>query len=164
MQIYSKGYVLLPGNGVEEIWRHMMSAKKKDTKGEAKGPQGKGKVNGQPRPTEKPRPKGYGKKFTGDFGDQTPIRARGSHPRILALKTYGGLREFLKKEFGQGKSFDAIGKELQVSGSRISEFTNILGIERKGKGKGDSGIVIDRPTTGPDGEFKMEAPRKGKIQ
>lgn len=109
---------------------------------------------------------GYGKKFTGDFGNGTPIRARGSHPKILALKTYGGLREFLKKEFGQGKSFEAVGKELQVSGSRVSEFVNILGIERKGKGKGDLGICVDRPTIGPDGEFKMEAPRekKGKIQ
>jgi hypothetical protein len=149
--------VLFPGNGVEEIWRHMMSTKKKDTKGEAKGSQGKGK-NGQPRP------KGYGKKFKGDFGDSTPIRARAGHPKIAALKTYGGLREFLKKEFAQGKSFEAVGKELQVSGSRISEFVNILGIERKKKGKGDLGIVIDRPTISPDGEFKMEAPRKGKIQ
>jgi hypothetical protein len=135
----------------------MMSTKKKDTKGEAKGPQGKGK-NGQPRP------KGYGKKFKGDFADATPIRARAGHSKIAALKTYGGLREFLKKELGQGKSFEAVGKELQVSGSRISEFVNILGIERKGKGKRDLGIVIDRPTIGPDGEFKMEAPRKGKIQ
>ena len=107
---------------------------------------------------------GYGKKFTGDFGNGTPIRARGSHPKILALKTYGGLREFLKKEFGQGKSFDAVGRELQVSGSRISEFVNILGIERKRKGKGDLGICVDRPTIGPDGEFKMEAPREPKAK
>ena len=107
---------------------------------------------------------GYGKKFTGDFGNGTPIRARGSHPKILALKTYGGLREFLKKEFGQGKSFDAVGRELQVSGSRISEFVNILGIERNRKGKGDLGICVDRPTIGPDGEFKMEAPREPKAK
>ena len=107
---------------------------------------------------------GYGKKFKGDFSDTTPIRARGSHPKIAALKTYGGLREFLKKEFGQGKSFEAVGKELQVSGSRVSEFVNILGIERHKKGTGD--ICIDRPTIGPDGEFKMEAPRepKGKTK
>lgn len=55
-----------------------------------------------------------------------------------------------------------MGKDLQVSSSRVSEFVNILGIERKGKGKGDLGIVIDRPTIGPDGEFKMEAPREAK--
>jgi len=140
-----------------------MSTKKQSTKGGPAAAQGKGK-NGQPRPVEKPRPKGYGKKFTGDFGDSTPIRARGSHPKILALKTYGRLREFIAGALGQGKSFDAIGKELQVSGSRISEFVNILGIERKKKGKSDLGIVIDRPTIGPDGEFKMEAPRKGKVQ
>lgn len=32
--------------------------------------------------------------------------------------------------------------------------------------KGDLGICVDRPTIGPDGELKMEAPRekKGKIQ
>ena len=96
------------------------------------------------------------------FADATPIRARAGHPKIAALKTYGGLREFLKKELGQGKSFEAVGKELQVSGSRISEFVNILGIERKGKGKGDLGICVDRPTIGPDGEFKMEAPREPK--
>jgi hypothetical protein len=88
------------------------------------------------------------------------IRARAGHPKIAALKTYGGLRDFLKKELGQGKSFEAVGKELQVSGSRISEFVNILGIERKGKGKPD--ICVDRPTIGPDGEFKMEAPREKK--
>ncbi len=83
---------------------------------------------------------------------------------INGQKTYGRLREFITNSLGQGKSFDAVGKELQVSGSRISEFVNILGIERKGKGKSDLGIVIDRPSIGPDGEFKMEAPRKGKVQ
>ena len=103
---------------------------------------------------------GYGKKFKGDFADSTPIRARAGHPKIAALKTYGGLREFLKKELGQGKSFEAVGKELQVSGSRISEFVNILGIEKHKKGKPD--ICVDRPTIGPDGEFKMEAPREKK--
>ena len=127
-----------------------MSTKKKSTKGGQTAAQGKGKATG------------YGKKFKGDFGDSTPIRARAGHPKIAALKTYGGLREFLKKELGQGKSFEAVGKELQVSGSRISEFVNILGIERKGKGKSDLGICIDRPTIGPDGEFKMEAPREKK--
>ena len=122
---------------------------------------GKGK-NGQPRPTEKPRPKGYAKKFKGDFADSTPIRAKADHAKILTLKTYGGLREFLMKALGQGKSLEVVGKELQVSGSRVSEFVNILGIERKKKGKSDLGIVIDRPTIGPDGEFKMEAPREKK--
>lgn len=109
-----------------------MSAKKKSTKGGPTAAQGKGKVSGQAKASGKA--KGYGKKFKGDFSDSTPIRARGSHTKILALKTYGGLREFLKKEFAQGKSFDAVGRELQVSGSRISEFVNILGIERKKKG------------------------------
>jgi hypothetical protein len=126
-----------------------MSTKKKSTKGGlAKPAQGKGK-NGQARP------KGYGKKFTGDFGDQTPIRARGSHPRILALKTYGGLRAFLTKALGQGKSFETIGKGLQVSGSRISEFVAILGIERPKKGKA--------PAAPANGELKIKKLPNGDV-
>ena len=43
---------------------------------------------------------------------------------------------------------------------------NVVKGKSKGKGKGDLGICVDRPTIGPDGEFKMEAPRdkKGKRE
>ena len=50
-----------------------MLARIKSTKGAEKAQQGKGKA------------KGYGKKFKGDFGDATPIRARAGHAKIAAL-------------------------------------------------------------------------------
>ena len=91
-----------------------MSAKKQSTKGGQTAAQNKGKATG------------FGKKFEGDFADATPIRARAGHPKIAALKTYGGLREFLKKELGQGKSFEAVGKELQISGSFSAALSRVF--------------------------------------
>ena len=105
---------------------------------------------------------GYGKKFKGDFADATPIRVLKGHVKLKAIGTYGKLKAYIVKSLDRGISLSEIGEGLEVSGSRISEFVNILGIERPKKGTGE--ICVDRPTIGPDGEFKMEAPREKKSK
>ena len=102
--------------------------KTKSTKGEAKGPQGKGKANGQAK-----LPAGYAKKFKGDFGDSTPIRAKADHTKILSFKTYGRLKEFLVKSFTAGHTKTEIGESLGVTGARVNELAVCLRIEQPEK-------------------------------
>jgi len=64
-----------------------MPKKTKDTKGEAKGLQGKGKANGQVK-----LPASYAKKFRGDFCDSTPIRPRPTTPRSCRSKPMAASR------------------------------------------------------------------------
>ena len=91
-----------------------MPKKNKGTKGEAKRPQGKGKVNGQPKANGK-LPAGYAKKFKGDFGHATPIRAKADHTKILSFKTYGRLKEFLVKSFSAGQTKAQVAEGLGVT-------------------------------------------------
>ena len=105
-----------------------MPKKTKGTKGEAKGPQGKGKANGQAKANGK-LPASYAKKFKGDFGDATPIRAKADHAKILSFKTYGRLKEFLVKSFAAGHTKAEIGESLGVTGARVNELAVCLRIE-----------------------------------
>ena len=141
-----------------------MPKKTKDTKGAEKAQQGKGKANGQAKPNGK-LPASYAKKFKGDFGDSTPIRAKADHTKILSFKTYGRLKDFLIKAFAEGKTKAEIAEGLGVTGARVNELAICLRIDQP-KAKGTGEICEDRPTIGPDGEFRMEAPRepKGKAK
>ena len=115
-----------------------MPSNKKSTKGEAKGPQGKGKANGQAKPNGK-LPACYAKKFKGDFGDSTPIRAKADHAKILSFKTYGRLKEFLVKSFAAGHTKAEIGESLGVTGARVNELAVCLRIEQpKARGTGET--------------------------
>jgi hypothetical protein len=82
-------------------------------------------------------PANYAARFKGDFSDKAAIRARAGHTRLLALKTYGALKALIAERLAKGDSLETIGKSLQVSGARISEFYVLLGIERPKRGKPD---------------------------
>lgn len=115
-----------------------MTKKNKSTKGDAAGHQGKGKANGQAKPNGK-LPAGYAKKFKGDFGDATPIRAKADHAKILSFKTYGRLKEFLVKSFAAGHTKTEIGESLGVTGARVNELAICLRIEQpKARGTGET--------------------------
>jgi len=112
----------------------------KKTKGTKSGPtvaQGKGKANGQTKPNGK-LPACYAKKFKGDFGDATPIRAKADHTKILSFKTYGRLKEFLVKSFAAGQSKAQVAEGLGVTAARVNELAVCLRIvQPKGKGTGE---------------------------
>lgn len=145
--------MLSPRNPIE-IWPG--GKETKDTKGGPTAAQGKGKANGQAK-----LPASYAKKFNGDFGDSTPIRAKADHAKILSFKTYGRLKDFLVKSFAEGKTKTEIAEGLGVTGAKVNELAICLRINQP-KGKPD--ICVDRPTIGPDGEFRMEAPRESKAK
>lgn len=107
-----------------------MPKKNKGTKGEAKGPQGKGKANGQAKANGKPEPKlpGSYARFKGDFSPNAEIRARS--PKLLAFKTYGRLQDHLAKAVAEGKGLKEIAASLGVTPARINELVHILRIER----------------------------------
>ena len=107
-----------------------MPSKKKSAKGEAKGPQGKGKANGQAKANGKTEPKlpGSYARLKGDFSPDAEIRPRS--PKLLAFKTYGKLAEFLARAVAEGKSLKEIAAGLAVTPARINELVHILRIEQ----------------------------------
>jgi len=111
-----------------------MPKKTKDTKGGPTAAQGKGEANGQAK-----LPASYAKKFKGDFGDSTPIRAKADHAKILSFKTYGRLKDFLIKSFAEGKTKAEIAEGLGVTGARVNELAVCLRIEQpKARGTGET--------------------------
>jgi len=102
-----------------------MPKKTKDTKGEAKGPQGKGKANGQAKANGK-LPGNYAR-FKDDFSANAQIRARA--PKLLAFKTYGKLAEHIRKAFAAGQSKAEVAEGLGVTAARVSELAVCLRIE-----------------------------------
>jgi hypothetical protein len=106
-----------------------MPKKIRETKGEAKGPQGKGKANGQAKPNGQAAanlPGSYAR-FKGDFSANAPIRAKA--PKLLAFKTYGKLAEHMRKSFAAGQTKDQIAEGLGVTAARVNELAVCLWIE-----------------------------------
>lgn len=99
--------------------------KTKSTKGEAKGPQGKGKTNGKAT-----LPGSYAR-FTGNFEAGTPIRANAA--KLKAFHTYGRLREHLAKAFNAGKTMTAVAEDLGVTAARVNELAVCLRLDRPGE-------------------------------
>jgi len=108
-----------------------MPKKTKDTKGEAKGPQGNGQTKANGKAGQPPLTGSYAR-FKGNFQPGTEIRAKNS--KLKAFKTYGRLRDHLAKAVAEGKGLKEIADELAVTPVRINELVHILRIERpKGK-------------------------------
>jgi hypothetical protein len=116
-----------------------MPKKTKDTKGEAKGPQGKGKANGQAKPNGKAEAKlpGSYARFKGDFSANAQIRAKA--PKLLAFKTYGKLAEHIRKSFAAGQTKAQVAEGLGVTAARVNELAVCLRIEQpKARGTGET--------------------------
>lgn len=132
-----------------------MPKKTKSTKGEGKAPRGKGNGNGQQKAggrAVEARLTGAWVRFKGDFRPGTEIRSK--NQKLLALKTYGKLRDHLAEAVAEGKGLKEIASSLGVTPARINELVHILGVVGE--------KCIDRPTIGPDGRLVMAAPREKK--
>jgi len=93
----------------------------------------------------------------------TNAQIRAKAPKLLAFKTYGKLAEHIRKAFAAGQTKAQVAEGLGVTAARVNELAVCLQIEQpKARGTGD--ICVDRPTIGPDGEFRMEAPREPKAK